>query len=66
MFQTQGTVSVKANAGSMPGQWRNSKKASVAGEERVRTGVAAVGMREGPGDQAVWSLRGQEPDWVFF
>lgn len=31
----------------------------------MRTREAAVGMREGPGDQTVWNLRGQEPDFWF-
>lgn len=65
MLQTQGAARVKANAGSTPGQWRNSKEASVAGEDGVRTGAAAVGVREGPGDQTAWNLRGQEPDFGF-
>ena len=42
---------------------RNSKEANEAGG--VRTRVAAVGTREGPADQTVCNLRGQEPDFWF-
>lgn len=38
------------------GSWRNSEEASVAGEEGVRTGVAAVGGGRGLGTRRCGTL----------